>query len=110
FQRALGNALARGLPVDRALALANKAEEANSFRFPLSGAEARLLGGKNTKAKFTQADGKPLPNWLRYVSEVKGFTGFKAADVPEGAFPMPIIISVAGRQMRLTITEGSVRK
>jgi hypothetical protein len=98
FQRALGNALARGLPVDRALALANKAEEANSFRFPLSGEAARLLGGKNTKAQFTQADGQPLPNWLRYVPEIKGF---KVADVPEGSLPMPIIISVAGRQLIL---------
>ena len=107
YRTTLGNALAKGMPVTQALALANKAESANAFRFPLSGQAARLAGTKNAKLIITQANGKPLPSWLRYVPKTKSFV---ASDIPEGAFPMPVIISAAGQQALLTVSEGAVRK
>ena len=107
YRTTLGNALAKGMPVTQALALANKAESANAFRFPLSGQAARLASIKNAKLIITQANGKPLPSWLRYVPETKSFV---ASDIPEGAFPMPVVISAAGQQALLTVSEGAVRK
>jgi filamentous hemagglutinin family protein len=107
FKTALGNALAKGVPVAHALALARKAEDANAFHFRLSGAAAKLAGAANGKLVITTADGKALPGWLRYDAQSKSFV---ASDVPEGAFPLPVIVSVARQQVRLTISEGEVRK
>lgn len=107
FTKALGNALAKGVPVERAMALAKEAEAANAFRFPLSGPAARLAGANKAEVKITQADGKPLPSWVRYAPETKTFL---ASNVPDGGFPLPIIISAAGQQARVTISEGALRK
>ncbi len=105
FKTALGNALAKGMPVEKALAMARKAEAANSFKFPLSGTAARIAGARNMQV--TTADGKPLPAWLRYVPESRSFV---ASDVPEGAFPLRVVLSSAGQKIALVIAEGSVKK
>jgi hypothetical protein len=99
---ALGNSLAKGMPVTQALALAKRAESANALRIPLSGQSARLAGTKNIKLKITLANGKPLPIWLRYAPETKSFL---ASDVPEGAFPVSVIIRAGGQQAQMTISE-----
>ena len=52
--------------------------------------------------KLTQMDGKPLPNWLRYDSANKTFT---AIEVPAGAFPMQIKISVGNTESVVIIKE-----
>jgi len=103
FQIALGNALAKGVPIDKALVLARKVEDASAFRFPVAAAVAKLAGTRNVKIDVTLADGKPLPSWLWYAADTKSFV---AVDVPQGGFPLPVLIKVAGQQVRLTITEG----
>jgi filamentous hemagglutinin family protein len=107
FRLALGNALAKGMPVEKALALARKAEDMSAFRFPLSGPAARLAAARNAKLLITTAEGKPLPAWLRYAPESRSFI---ASDVPEGGFPLAVVIKVAGKLAQLTITEGAVKK
>jgi hypothetical protein len=51
---------------------------------------------------MSQMDGKPLPNWLRYDAANKTFT---ANEVPAGAFPIQIRISVANTESVVMINE-----
>lgn len=104
FKVTLGNALNKGMPVAQAIALANKAEAANAFRFPLSGQAAQLADTKG-KLEITLPNGKPLPPWLRYVAQTKSFV---ASEVPEGAFPMTVTLRAEGKQANVTISETPV--
>jgi hypothetical protein len=52
--------------------------------------------------KITQVDGKPLPNWLSYDAANKTFT---AKDLPPGAFPLQISVSVGNTVTVMVIQE-----
>ena len=52
--------------------------------------------------KMSQMDGKPLPNWLRYDAANKTFT---ANDVPAGAFPLQLKVSVGNTDSVVLIQE-----
>ncbi|MEN9619123.1 MAG: hypothetical protein RL406_1360, partial [Pseudomonadota bacterium] len=56
----------------------------------------------DTPVKMSQMDGKPLPNWLRYDAANKTFT---ANEVPAGAFPIQIKISVGNTESVVMIKE-----
>ncbi|MEI8031370.1 MAG: hypothetical protein WCH35_16470, partial [Comamonadaceae bacterium] len=45
-------------------------------------------------------DGSPLPSWLRFVPETHTFV---ATEVPEGALPLKVVVTVAGRSRVITI-------
>jgi hypothetical protein len=52
--------------------------------------------------KITQVDGKPLPNWLSYDAANKTFT---AKDLPPGAFPLQVSVSVGNTVTVMVIQE-----
>ena len=83
--------------------LARKAEDANAFHYSLPAPAARLAAVPGTRLQITTSDGRDLPSWLRYVPESKSFV---ASDVPEGAFPLAVVINANGQKIQLTITEG----
>ena len=72
-----------------------------SFSFAL---DPHAVAGHTSDApvKISQMDGKPLPNWLRYDAANKTFT---ANEVPAGAFPIQIRISVANTESVVMINE-----
>ena len=104
FRSALGWGLAKGLPVDQAIKLANQAESANAFRYPLPGAAAIL---KNAKITIKMTDGKPLPSWLHYEPKERVFV---APEIPDGALPLTVVVAVGAKQLQVTIAEGTLRK
>jgi hypothetical protein len=102
FRLALSSALGRGVPVERALAIARKAEQANAFRYPLP-ANVRLAGAG--PVSIATADGQPLPSWLRFDPNTRSLV---ALEVPDGGLPMTVVITVGGRKFQLTVQEGPV--
>lgn len=105
FKVALSTALARGVPVEKALADARKAEDRNAFRFPLPTAAAKVAARGNIA--ITTQSGDALPTWLKYVPETKSFVAF---NVPEGALPIKVLINAGGQRSTITISERADRK
>ena len=72
-----------------------------TFSFAL---DPHALAGHATDApvKMSQMNGKPLPNWLRYDAANKTFI---ANEVPAGAFPLQIKISVGNTESVVMINE-----
>jgi hypothetical protein len=52
--------------------------------------------------QVTQADGKPLPEWLRYEASTKTFV---ATSVPPGAFPLQLKVGIGGVETLMVINE-----
>jgi hypothetical protein len=72
-----------------------------SFSFEL---DPHAVAGHAADAplKIVQMDGKPLPNWLRYDATNKTFT---ANEVPAGAFPLQLKVSVGNTESVVLIQE-----
>jgi hypothetical protein len=72
-----------------------------SFSFEL---DPHAVAGHAADApvKIAQMDGKPLPNWLRYDATNKIFT---ANEVPAGAFPLQLKVSVGNTESVVLIQE-----
>lgn len=107
FKQALSNALARGLPVEEAIALARRAEAANAFRYPLPAPLAKLVASSGKKVEVTTETGKPLPAWLRFDISSRAFV---AAEVPSGALPLRAVVALSGQRFTLDVTEGAMPK
>ena len=71
-----------------------------SFSLPSQLAETAAVG--NAEVRVTTLTGGPLPGWLRYVPETRAFS---AAAVPDGAFPMQVLVNVGGAQFTVVISE-----
>ena len=56
----------------------------------------------DTPVKMSQMNGQPLPSWLRYDSNTKTFT---ATDVPPGAFPLQVKVTVGNTDSVMVIQE-----
>jgi hypothetical protein len=72
-----------------------------SFSFTL---DPHAVAGHTPDApvKISQMDGKPLPNWLRYDAANKTFM---ANEVPAGAFPLQLKVSVGNTESVVLIQE-----
>jgi hypothetical protein len=72
-----------------------------SFSFAI---EPHAVAGNTPDApvKISKMDGKPLPNWLRYDAANKTFT---ATEVPPGAFPLQLKVSVGNVESVILIQE-----
>jgi hypothetical protein len=57
---------------------------------------------KEAPARVSQVDGKPLPDWLKFEA---GTQKFIANEVPPGAFPIQIKVSVGGTDTVIVVTE-----
>jgi hypothetical protein len=57
---------------------------------------------KEAPARVSQVDGKPLPDWLKFEASTQKFV---ANEVPPGAFPIQIKVSVGGTDTVIVVTE-----
>jgi Repeats of unknown function (DUF5649) len=57
---------------------------------------------KEAPARVSQVDGRPLPEWLKFEA---GTQKFIANEVPPGAFPIQIKVSVGGTDTVIVVTE-----
>jgi filamentous hemagglutinin family protein len=99
YRSALSTALARGLPVAKAIESARRAEDANAFRFAVPAAVPRNLSG----AKVTDAAGRPLPSWLQFNPATRQFV---ATEVPEGGLPIQAVVVVGQTRVPIVISDG----
>jgi len=74
----------------------------SGFTFPLPAQVAETAAAGNAPVLVTTITGEPLPGWLRYVPETKSFV---ASAVPDGAFPVQIVVSVGGTRTTVVISE-----
>ena len=102
FRTALSNALARGMPVERALALAKRAEAENAFRYTVPAAMMQKLTRQPGPLKISTADGQSLPSWLTFDPAQRQFV---AAEIPDGVLPLKIRVLAGNRYLDLTISD-----
>lgn len=100
YRMALGNALAHGMPVPQALALAKRAEVANAFRYALPAEIARKLNGNFS----ITAGGKPLPAWLQFNAGAREFVAY---EVPAGALPLTVTFRIGKQEFTVDVLEGA---
>jgi len=106
YRMVLGNSLARGMPVAQAIALAKRAESANSFHYALPSGLAKKVAGNKTNMNVTTIDGKQLPAWLRFNAASGEFV---SPEVPSGALPMPVMLHIGSKEYRIEISESASR-
>jgi hypothetical protein len=70
-----------------------------SFEMPES---VKTLVNADTAVQITQADGSPLPAWLKFDAQA---LRFEATAVPNSALPMQVNVSVAGQRLTVVISE-----
>ena len=73
----------------------------SGFTFPLPAQVADIAVG-NVPVRVTTLTGGQLPDWLRYIPETKSFL---ASAVPDGAFPIQVLVSIGGQTMTVVISE-----
>jgi hypothetical protein len=74
----------------------------SGFTFPLPAQIVETATANAAEIKITTANGDALPSWLRYSPETKSFA---ATAVPDGAFPIEIIVTVNGQSTTIVISE-----
>jgi hypothetical protein len=60
------------------------------------------MGATTDKISVESGGGLPLPAWLQFNPDTKTFT---ALAVPDGAFPMQVIVTVNGQRSTIAILE-----
>jgi hypothetical protein len=80
---------------------AEVATAGSSFSFALD-PQALADQPADAEVRIAQADGKPMPSWLSYDGATKTFS---VKDVPAGAFPLQLKVSVAGVESVMVIQE-----
>ena len=77
------------------------ASPGKSFTFQL---DPNAVAGHSADApmKIAQVDGKPMPTWLKFDSSTKTFS---ANEVPPGAFPLQLKVSVGNTETVMVIQE-----
>ncbi len=73
----------------------------SGFSFPLP-AQVTEAASANTPVQVTTTSGDPLPSWLSFNPETKAFV---ASAVPDGAFPMQVVVIVGGTRTTIVISE-----
>jgi hypothetical protein len=107
YEKALGKALARGIPINAAVAYAKRVEAATVMIVPLPPALAKKVSATGTVVKVTTVSGKPLPGWLRYDAERKAFV---VNEAPPGALPMEVAVTVNGNRSVQRVSEVTNHK
>lgn len=70
-----------------------------SFELPES---VRSMVSANSELQITQANGSPLPAWLKFDPDTMRF---EATAVPDSALPIQLIALVAGQRITVVISE-----
>ena len=74
----------------------------NGFSFPLPAHATDAAAGSKATVSVTTASGQQLPAWLKFNPETKTFV---ASAVPDGAFPMQVMVTVGGNSTIIMISE-----
>lgn len=72
------------------------------FNFPLPSQLARAAEANSADIQVTTITGKTIPSWLKFDPATKSFT---ALAVPDGAFPMQVVIVVGSNRWIIVIAE-----
>ena len=80
---------------------AETAAPGRSFSFSIE-SHVPATAVASVDVRVTQADGKPLPEWLRYEATTKTFV---ATSVPPGAFPLQLKVGIGGVETLMVINE-----
>jgi len=107
FEKALGNAVARGMSIPAALAYAKRVEAASALRLPVPANLAKLLPTGSGSVAVTTVAGKQLPGWMRYDTASKSFI---VVDAPSGALPMEVAITAGGSRTVMRISENNGKR
>jgi hypothetical protein len=73
----------------------------SGFSFPLP-AQVTDSTSNNALIQVTTATGAPLPSWLSFNPETMTFV---AAAIPDGAFPMQVVVIVGSVRTIIVISE-----
>jgi len=68
-------------------------------------AEVKEGVGPNSDFSIRMPDNSPLPSWIRYSSEIHAIV---TGAVPEGAFPMQILVFSGGKRTLIQISENQI--
>jgi hypothetical protein len=68
-------------------------------------AEVKEGLGANADFSIRMPDNSPLPNWIRYSSEIHAIV---TGAVPDGAFPMQILVFSGGKRTLIQISENQI--
>lgn len=101
YRMVLGNALAKGVPPDEAIAMAKRAERANAFRWVLPKIAALKLQSAGA-LKVALEGGAALPSWLVFTA---ANSEFYAVDVPEGGMPLKVVLSAGAQKITVLVKE-----
>ena len=78
------------------------ATRGTGFSFALPQRIAVQADSTNNQVKVAMPNGAPLPDWLKFEPESMSFV---ASAVPDGAFPVQVVVSVNGQQNTVVISE-----
>ena len=73
----------------------------SGFSFPLP-AQLTEAASANTPVQVSTTSGGPLPAWLSFNPETNSFV---ASAVPDGAFPMQLLVTVSATRTTVVISE-----
>jgi hypothetical protein len=72
------------------------------FSFEVPQEISSMSQKQEVSVEVTLETGDPLPNWLNYQQD----TGkFSSASVPDGAFPLTVIMKIGSQQVAVVISE-----
>ena len=74
----------------------------SGFSFPLPAQVTNSTAGSSVTISVNTVSGQPLPSWLKFNPETKTFV---ASSVPDGAFPMQVVVTVNGVRSTIVISE-----
>ncbi len=110
YAKVLSNALDRGIPIDKAITMARRAETESAVRLPLPKAVSALLNqpaNNGAQPTLLTSQGKPLPSWLKFDPATQGIV---AHDIPVGGLPIQVTFKVGNQQTTVQITEQTVMR
>jgi hypothetical protein len=73
------------------------------FSFVLPPSVLETASSQNA-VSVTLPNGSPLPEWLQFNAQTMTFT---ASAVPNGSFPMRVLVTIGKREVMVTIFERS---
>ena len=103
FQRVMNRALARGQPLDQALAMARRAEAETAIRVPLRQDIADMVRRSPASVTLTNEQGTPVPSWLKFDAKTNTVLAY---DPPPGALPIRVRITAGNQQAVVQISES----
>jgi hypothetical protein len=72
------------------------------FSFELPTEISSITKKTDVSVEVTMESGAPLPSWLSYQQDSGKFS---SASVPEGAFPVTVIMKIGDQQVAVVISE-----